>query len=100
MDNITLGQVLDAVIKIGAVVGAIGALYGLIIRGIKKIIMPMRIKMLKSDLTTFFYLAETGNLSIEQRKLAYEEYDEYVNELKQNSWVHEKFESLKKEGKL
>ena len=98
--NITLGELGDTIIKISAVIGAFGALYGLLMRVIKKIILPMRIKMLKSDLTTLFYLAETGNLSIEQRKLAYEEYDEYVNELKQDSWVHEKFESLKREGKL
>ena len=69
MDNITLGQLFDTIIKIGAVVGAFGALYGLLMRGIKKIILPMRIKMLKSDLTTLFYLAESGNLSIEQSKL-------------------------------
>ena len=55
MDNITLGQLFDTIIKIGAVVGAFGALYGLLMRGIKKIILPMRIKMLKSDLTTLFY---------------------------------------------
>ena len=98
--NITIGELGDAIIKVAAVIGAFGALYGLLMRGIKKIILPMRIKMLKSDLTTLFYLAESGDLSIEQRKLAYEEYDEYVNELKQDSWVHEKFESLHKEGKL
>lgn len=100
MDNITLGQIFDAVIKLGAVVGAFGGLYALLMRGIKKLIIPMEIKRLKSDLTTFFYLAENGNLSNEQRMLAHEEYDEYCIELKQNSYIHDKFESLKKEGKI
>lgn len=36
MDNITLGQVFDTIIKIGAVCGAIGALYALLMSAIKK----------------------------------------------------------------
>lgn len=100
MDNITLGQVFDAIIRLSTLAAAVGGLYALLMNGIKKLIVPLEIKRLKSDLATLFYLAENGDLSNEQRMLTYEEYDEYSNKYKQNSWVHEKFESLKKEGKL
>lgn len=100
MNNITLGQLFDTIIKLAAVAGAIGALYALLMRGIKKLITPIRIKFLKSDLTTLFYLAEHGDLSNAQKMLVYEEYDEYCIELKQNSYIHDTFEKLKKEGKI
>ena len=98
--NITLGEVFDTIIKIAAVAAAIGALYGLLMKGIKKLIIPMRIKSLKSDLTTLFYLAENGNLSNEQKMLAHEEYDEYHEIYKQNSYIHDAFEKLRNEGKI
>ena len=58
-----------------------------------------KMERLKSDLTTFMYLAEYGTLSNEQKIRAHEEYDEYIS-MKGNSWVHDRFESLVKEGKL
>lgn len=106
MENITLGQISDAVIFIVALIGGIGALYGLLMKGIKTQLEPIneelhneKMSRLKSDLTTFMYLAETGVISNEQRILAHEEYDIYV-ENKGNSYIHDKFESLHKEGKI
>lgn len=106
MENITLGQISDAIIFIVALVGGIGALYGLLMKGIKNQLEPIndelkkeKMSRLKSELTTFMYLAETGNISNEQKILAHEDYDEYVNN-KGNSYIHDKFESLHKEGKI
>ena len=106
MENITLGQIGGAILYLSTLTIAIGGLYGLIMKGMNKLLQPIndelfneKMKRLKSDLTTLMYLAETGNISKEQILLAHEEYDEYV-ENKGNSFVKEKFESLHKEGKI
>jgi hypothetical protein len=106
MEEITLGQIKDAIIFITAILGGIGALYGLLMAGIKKLLQPIKDELqnekkerLKSDLTTFMYLAEFGNLSNEQKIRAHEEYDMYVK-IGGNSWVKEKMEQLHKENKI
>ena len=106
MDNITLGQIKDIVVYIGGLIGAIGVLYTFLMKGIKKLLEPIttelrqeKMQRLKSELTTFMYLAENGSLSQEQKILAYEDYDEYIKN-KGNSYIHDKFEKLNKEGKI
>lgn len=106
MENITLGQISDAVVFIGTLVAGIAALYGLLMKGIKAQLKPISEELkkekmcrLKSELTTFMYLAENGELSKEQMILAHEDYDEYTKN-KGNSYIHDKFESLHKEGKI
>ena len=106
MENITLGQIKDIVVFIVALVGGLITLYTMLMKGIKKQLEPInnelkseKMSRLKSDLTTLMCLAETGVISNEQRILAHEEYDEYV-ENKGNSYIHDKFESLHKEGKI
>ena len=106
MDNITLGQIFDTVIKIGAVIGALGGLYALIMKGFDERLQPIKDDIrdekkerLKSDLTTFLFLAEHGELSNDQKLRAHEEYDMYIK-MGGNSWVHDRFEILKKEGKI
>ena len=106
MENITLGQIRDVIAFIVGLSGGIIALYKLLMTGIKTQLAPIneelhneKMSRLKSDLTTFMYLAETGVISNEQRILAHEEYDIYV-ENKGNSYIHDKFESLHKEGKI
>lgn len=100
MENITLEQIIEFVIKLAAIVGAMKVLVIMIIAAIKKLFRPIRIQMLKSDLATFMGLAECGLITTEQRIIAHEDYDEYTKVLKQNSWVHDKFEELVKEGKI
>ena len=106
MESITIGQIKDVILFLVAFIGGIGSLYALLMKGINKALQPIkddirdeRKERLKSDLTTFMYLAEFGNLSNEQKLRAHEEYDSYI-EMKGNSWVHDKFEHLKKEGKI
>lgn len=107
MDGITLGQIKDVLIFLTALIGGIGTLYALLMKGIDKALKPIKdelktekIARLKSELTTFMYLAEQSTLSTEQKMLAYEDYDIYTNKLRCNSYVHDKFEKLQKEGKI
>ena len=99
MDNITLGQIKEIAIWFSVFAGAIGTLYALLMKGIKKVLKPLEMKILKGDLTTFMYLAEYGTLSNEQRILAHEYYDEYINN-GGNSYVKNKFGKLVEEGKI
>lgn len=106
MDNITLGQIFDTVIKIGAVIGALCGLYALLMKGFDKRLQPIKddikdekFERLKSDLTTFIYLANISELSDGQRIRMYEEYDDYIK-MGGNSHIKEDFEILKKEGKI
>lgn len=107
MDNITLGQIKDIVLYVGTFIGGIGVLYKLLMAGIGKLLQPIKDDLkeekkarLKSELTTFMYLAENGSLSPEQKILAHEDYDVYTNKLKCNSYIHNKWENLEKEGKI
>ena len=106
MESITLGEVKDTIVFIVALTSGIVALYSLLMKGIEKQLEPIneelhneKMKRLKSELTTLMYLADGGALSNEQRILAHEDYDEYVAN-KGNSYIHDKFESLHKEGKI
>ena len=65
MENITLGQIGDAVIFLATLAGGIGALYGLLMKGIKSQLKPIKDELkgekmsrLKSDLTTLMCLAD------------------------------------------
>lgn len=99
MDNITLGQIKEIAIWFSVFASAIGSLYLLLMKGIRRILKPLEMKILKGDLTTFMYLAENGTLSNEQKLLAHEDFDEYIED-GGNSYIKSKFEKLVKEGKL
>lgn len=106
MDNITIGQVFDFFKSIIEVAGIIGAVYVLLMKGIKKLLEPIseglkkeKMQRLKSELTTFMYLAENNSISNEQKMLAHEEYDDYI-ENGGNSYIKTKYQKLVKEGKL
>lgn len=106
MDNITLGQIKDIVIWFSVFAGAIGSLYALLITGIKKLLQPIKddirdekFERIKSDLTTFIYLANISELSEGQKIRMYEEYDDYIK-MGGNSNIKEDIERLKKEGKI
>jgi len=106
MENITLGQIKDVVLFLVALIGGLATLYTMLMKGIKKQLEPIndelkaeKMSRLKSDLTTLMYLAETGVISNEQKILAHEEYDVYI-ENKGNSYIHDRFDQLHKEGKI
>lgn len=106
MESITLGQIKDIVLFLVAFTGGIGSLYALLMKGIKMQLEPInkelkdeKMSRLKSDLTTLMYLAETVVISNEQKILAHEEYDTYIAN-KGNSYIHDRFDQLHKEGKI
>lgn len=106
MNNITVGQITDFLKYIVEMAGIVGAVYVLFMKGVKKLFEPLREDIkeekkarLKSDLTTFMYLADNGTISDEQKMLANEEYDEY-KEMGGNSYIKNKFEKLVKEEKI
>lgn len=106
MENITLGQIGDAILYLAAIAGGIGVLYKLLMTGIQKQLEPIKqeqhnekMKRLKSDITNLICLVEQGIITNEQKLLLHEDYDEYAKN-GGNSWVHDKMESLHKEGKI
>ena len=106
MDNITLGQIKDIVLWAVAFIGGLGTLYTLFMKGFDKRLQPIKddirdekFERIKSDLTTFIYLANISELSEGQKIRMYEEYDDYIK-MGGNSNIKEDVEKLKKEGKL
>ena len=106
MDNITLGQIKDIVLWAVAFIGGLGTLYTLFMKGFDKRLQPIKddireekFERIKSDLTTFIYLANISELSEGQKIRMYEEYDDYIK-MGGNSHIKEDVEKLKKEGKI
>ena len=106
MENITLGQVRDIILFIVALSGGILTLYKLLMTGFDKRLQPIkddirneRLERLKSDLTTFIYIASKDDISPDQRMRAHEVYDLYIK-MGGDSWAHDRFEKLKGEGKI
>lgn len=125
IENITIGQTIDFVILIASLIGAVGAILFAIKNVIKKQFKPIEDKIenlikpiedkienleqankdtelmsIKSDLTNFINDVEMGTFKTHiQRLNAHELYDRYVK-LGGNSYIHEHWEALKKEGKI
>lgn len=59
----------------------------------------LRIDSIKADLVNLMCFAEQGNISEEQKKLGHELFDEYTD-AGRNSYVHDKWDKLVKEGKI
>jgi len=99
MENITLGQVATALAFLVSLIGSLEFIFIRLKRFISKEIKPLKIESIKVDLVNLMCFAEQGIISEEQKKLAYELFDEYTN-AGQNSYVHSKWENLRKEGKI
>lgn len=108
MENMTLGEIFHALKFIIEFVGIVGT----ILFGSKKIINkqlePINKKIIKIDenqCKNFLvdFLADINNnieKDDEQIKRAYEVYEHYTNELHKNSYIHDKWEKARKEGKI
>lgn len=106
MENITLGQVGLALAFLVGLIGSIEFIYARLKKAINKTLKPMNTKIsnfelssIKTDLVNFMGLAEKNSISTEQRIIAHELYDHYCK-LGGNSYIHDKFEKLTKEGKI
>lgn len=110
MENITLGQVLIALVFIMSLISnaknIIKEIKNPFDKKIKEILKPIRedinhleMSSIKTDLVNFMCLAEQENLTHEQKLIAHELYDRYC-EKGGNSYIHDEWERLKKEGKI
>lgn len=117
MENITLGQIAKELAFAVALIGSVVYLKKGTIKGLSKVInsqlepIKAEIKKLKeetsknnlssikTDLINLMELADKKTISTEQKIRTYELYDYYCQH-GGNSYVHDKWEKLQKEGKL
>lgn len=117
MENLTLGEIVKALTFIVTLLGSIIYLKKATISGITTVIdeklEPIKkevydlkketsknnLQSIKTDLINLMELADKGTISPEQKLRAYELYDYYCTH-GGNSYVHDKWEKLKKEGKI
>ncbi len=117
MESITLGQIAKSLAFIVALIGSVVYLKKETIKGLSKVISsqlePIKVEIrklkeetsknnlssIKTDLINLMELADKKTISTEQKIRSYELYDYYCQH-GGNSYVHDKWEKLKKEGKL
>lgn len=106
MENITLGEIAKALAFIVALIGSITYLKKTLVSALNKLLEPIKkeikennLSNTKTNLINFMELADKKTISSEQKLISYELYDDYCRH-GGNSYVHDKWEKLKKEGKL
>lgn len=106
MENITLGEISKTLAFAVALISSIVYLKNAIIKAFNKQLEPIRkeikennLSSIKTDLINLMELADKGEISQEQKLRLYELYDYYYLH-GGNSYVHDKWERLKKEGKI
>ena len=108
MENITLGQISAVLLFIVEFVGVIVTIIVAMKKMLNKQFEPITDKIDKLDknqcrnyLVDFLADVEMGiSKDDTQIKRAYEVYDHYSIDLHGNSYIHDKWEKLKKEGKI
>lgn len=117
MENITLGEIAKTLAFIVGIIGSVLYLKKGTVKGLSKVINeelePIKkeikevkeetaknnLSSIKTDLINFMELADKRTISTEQKIRSYELYD-YYSQHGGNSYVHDKWEKLKKEGKI
>ena len=110
MESITIGQVLLGLVFILSLINNIKSIYKEIqnpidkkiekaIKPLKKEISNLELSSIKTDLVNFMSMAESNTITNEQKLNAYELYDRYCR-LGGNSYIHDKWENLRKERKI
>lgn len=108
MDNITLGQVYSLMAWGIGLVGATITIVKSVQKVIKSAFEPVEKQIEKVDKNaTMNYLVarldeidKGTKLDGVSKKRFYEEYEHYTQDLKGNTYIHEEFERLKREGKI
>ncbi len=98
----TVSELLSKIIFIASVLGAFGVIIGVFTAVMNYLLKPIRTELRKNDvrqcrifLVSFLCDIENGVDKDEvQWKLAHEIYDHYEHDLKQNSYVHDKWERV------
>lgn len=113
MENLTLGEISKTLAFIVALIGSIVYLKKAIINALNKLLQPIKkeikevkeetaknnLSSIKTDLINLMELADKKTISTEQKLICYELYDDYCQH-GGNSYVHDHWEKLKKEGKI
>lgn len=117
IENITIGQIGAVILFLSSFIGSLCLLLKYIknwikkglenefasinkeISTIKKDVKDIQLNNIKTDLVDFMCNAENNNITTEQKINAYDLYDKY-KKLGGNSYIHDKWEKLKKEGDL
>lgn len=102
MGDITIGQTIDFTILIGSLIGAVSVIVVAVNKLMKKLLDPINqnIKSLdasqcKNFLVRFLADVENGEkLDEAEIERACETYDHYKNDLKQNSYIHRRWQQL------
>ena len=106
MENITLGEIAKFLAFVVGIIGSIVYLKNVLTKTINNTLKPINKKIddlemsyIKTDLVNFMSQAEIDKISQEQNFNAHELYDRY-RKLGGNSYIHDKWEKLRKEGKI
>lgn len=102
MENITLGQILGALTFIVSFITALGFLSNVLKKQVDKTLQPINdsikeldIGQCKNYLVRFLADIEQDNeIDQVEKERAYELYDHYTNDLKQNSYIHQRWKEL------
>lgn len=109
--NITLGQISAFLGLIAGLIASVSAIMLFLQKSLKKVIKneiePMSIQVnnidiaqCKNFLVRFLADVEQGNdLDEVEKERAYEIYDHYTNDLKQNSYIHKRWSQLMEKEK-
>lgn len=104
--NITLGQISTFLGLIAGIITSLGIIIHFMQKSLKKVlkneldpisiqIKDLDVSQCKNFLVRFLADVEQGNtLDKVELERAYEIYDHYINDLKQNSYIHNRWESL------
>lgn len=106
MENITIGQISAFLGLIAGIITSLGVIIHFMQKSLKKAlkteldpissqIKDLDVSQCKNFLVRFLADVEQGNeLDKVEIERAYEIYDHYINDLKQNSYIHNRWESL------
>ena len=102
IENVSLGQILGGLTFIVSFITALGFLSNVLKKQVDKTLQPINdsikeldIGQCKNFLVRFLADVEQGNdLDKVEMERAYEVFDHYTNDLKQNSYIHTRWEQL------
>ena len=102
MTDLSIKELCTALIFLGSLIGALSAIGALFTKMLKKVLEPVQKQLRKIDVSNsriflvgFLCDLEQGVEKDEvQWKLAHEIYDHYTDDLKENSYVHDKWERV------
>lgn len=107
MEKLTLGEILGALTFLVSFIGALSYLSNVLKKQVNKTLKPIQdsikeldVSQCKNFLVRFLADIEQGNEIDEvEKERAFEIYDHYTYDLKQNSYIHKRWEELMVQNK-